>query len=59
MFSRSRHTAAVHSGYQSKTGSEESIVGTQSSGEFNGIKKTTFVSVSVDDGQQKNPKDLV
>ncbi|KAF6827312.1 integral membrane family protein [Colletotrichum musicola] len=59
MFSRSRNTAAIHSGYQSKMGSEKSIVGTQSSGDFNGIKKTTCVSVSVDDGQQKNPKDLV
>lgn len=59
MFSRSRNTAAIHSGYQSKMGSEESIVGAHRSVEFNGIKKTMHVSVSVDDGQLKNPKDLV
>ncbi|KAF3809692.1 hypothetical protein GCG54_00005233 [Colletotrichum gloeosporioides] len=61
MFSRSRrNTTAVRSGFnRSKMDSEESIVGTQRSVPPDGITKTTHVSVSVDDGQQRSPKDLV
>ncbi|KAI8277463.1 hypothetical protein K4K56_000584 [Colletotrichum sp. SAR 10_98] len=61
MFSRSRrNTTAVRSGFnRSKMDSEESIVGRQGSVPPDGITKTTHVSVSVDDGQQRSPKDLV
>ncbi|KAI8298358.1 hypothetical protein K4K59_002868 [Colletotrichum sp. SAR11_240] len=61
MFSRSRrNTTAVRSGFnRSKMDSEESIVGRQESVPPDGITKTTHVSVSVDDGQQRSPKDLV
>ncbi|KAL0939915.1 integral membrane family protein [Colletotrichum truncatum] len=59
MFSRSRHTTAINSAFRSKMDSEESIVGPQGSAQSDGITKTMHISVSVDDGQQKNPKDLV
>ncbi|KAF9871093.1 6-phosphogluconate dehydrogenase [Colletotrichum karsti] len=59
MFSRSRHTTAINSGFRSKMDSEESIVGPQGSAQSDGITKTMQVSVYVDEGQQKNPKDLI
>ncbi|TDZ15568.1 hypothetical protein Cob_v011515 [Colletotrichum orbiculare MAFF 240422] len=59
MFSRSRHAAACRSTFPPKMGSEESIVGPQGSAVSEGITKTTHVSISVDDGMQRDPKDLV
>ncbi|KAJ3941114.1 uncharacterized protein N0V96_008991 [Colletotrichum fioriniae] len=57
MFSQSRHTAAIRSGFGSKMGSEESIIPDHGSG-GEGITKTMQVSVFVDE-RQKSPKDLV
>ncbi|KAL0780557.1 hypothetical protein CaCOL14_001892 [Colletotrichum acutatum] len=57
MFSQSRHTAAIRSGFGSKMGSQESIIPDHGSG-GEGITKTMQVSVFVDE-RQKSPKDLV